>query len=75
MIIIGEIRGEEGAIAFQAMQTGHACMSTFHAASYPSFLQRLSVILFNVPKSYLDNLNVWLLFHGSFANGQTADVS
>ena len=32
-IIIGEIRGEEGAIAFQAMQTGHAAMATFHAAS------------------------------------------
>ena len=32
-IIIGEIRGAEGAIAFQAMQTGHACMATFHAAT------------------------------------------
>ncbi|MFQ5934402.1 MAG: type II/IV secretion system ATPase subunit, partial [Dehalococcoidia bacterium] len=30
-IIIGEIRGEEGAVAFQAMQTGHACMATLHA--------------------------------------------
>jgi len=31
-IIIGEIRGAEGAIAFQAMQTGHSVMATFHAA-------------------------------------------
>src|SRR3990172_12362979 len=27
-ILVGEIRGEEGAIAFQAMQTGHARMAT-----------------------------------------------
>ena len=40
-IIIGEIRGEEGAIAFQAMQTGHACMATFHAASVEKLVQRL----------------------------------
>ncbi|SNQ58885.1 type II/IV secretion system ATPase subunit [Candidatus Methanoperedens nitratireducens] len=32
-IIVGEIRGEEGAVAFQAMQTGHAVLATFHASS------------------------------------------
>ena len=41
-IIIGEIRGEEGAIAFQAMQTGHACMATFHAATVEKLIQRLT---------------------------------
>ena len=41
-IIIGEIRGEEGAIAFQAMQTGHSCMATFHAASVEKLIQRLT---------------------------------
>jgi len=58
VIIVGEIRGVEGAIAFQAMQTGHACMSTFHAASVPKLLQRLTGNPINVPKSYVDNLNV-----------------
>jgi archaeal flagellar protein FlaI len=57
-IIIGEIRGIEGNIAFQAMQTGHACMSTFHAASVPKLIQRLTGNPINVPKSYVDNLNV-----------------
>ena len=58
LIIVGEIRGEEGAIAFQAMQTGHACMSTFHAASVTKLIQRVSGHPINVPKTYVDNLNV-----------------
>jgi flagellar protein FlaI len=58
IIIVGEIRGAEGAIAFQAMQTGHACMSTFHAASVTKLIQRLTGNPINVPKSYVDNLNV-----------------
>jgi len=57
-IIIGEIRGEEGAIAFQAMQTGHACMATFHAASVEKLIQRLTGHPINIPKTYIDNLNL-----------------
>lgn len=57
-IIVGEIRGEEGAIAFQAMQTGHAVMSTFHASSVERLIQRITGNPINIPKSYIDNLNV-----------------
>ena len=57
-IIIGEIRGEEGAIAFQAMQTGHACMATFHAATVEKLIQRLTGHPINIPKTYIDNLNL-----------------
>jgi archaeal flagellar protein FlaI len=57
-IIIGEIRGEEGRIAFQAMQTGHGVLSTFHAASVEKLLQRLTGDPINVPKTYIDNLNL-----------------
>ena len=57
-IIIGEIRGEEGAIAFQAMQTGHACMATFHAATVEKLIQRLTGNPINIPKTYIDNLNL-----------------
>ena len=60
-IIIGEIRGEEGAIAFQAMQTGHACMATFHAASVEKLIQRLTGNQINVPKTYVDNLNMVMI--------------
>ena len=57
-IIIGEIRGEQGAIAFQAMQTGHSCMATFHAASVEKLIQRLTGNPINIPKTYIDNLNL-----------------
>ena len=57
-IIIGEIRGEEGLIAFQAMQTGHSCMATFHASSVQKLIQRLTGSPINVPKTYVDNLNI-----------------
>jgi len=60
-IIIGEIRGEEGAIAFQAMQTGHGVMSTFHAGSVGRLIQRLSGEPINIPKAYIDNLEVALI--------------
>ena len=60
-IIIGEIRGAEGAIAFQAMQTGHSVMATFHAASVERLIQRLTGAPINVPKSYMDNLNICII--------------
>ena len=58
LIVIGEIRGEEGAIAFQAMQTGHAVMATFHASTVEKLIQRMTGSPINVPKVYLDNLNL-----------------
>lgn len=60
-IIVGEIRGVEGAIAFQAMQTGHGVMSTFHAASVEKLIQRLTGDPINIPKTYVDNLDVVLI--------------
>ncbi len=72
-IIIGEIRGEEGLIAFQAMQTGHACMATFHAASVEKLIQRLTGSPINVPKTYIDNLNVVVIQAAvRLANGKAA---
>ena len=60
-IIIGEIRGVEGAIAFQAMQTGHACMATFHASSVEKLIQRLTGNPISIPKTYIDNLNMVII--------------
>jgi flagellar protein FlaI len=60
-ILVGEIRGEEGAIAFQAMQTGHAVMATFHASTVEKLIQRLTGHPIDVPKVYVDNLNVVVL--------------
>ena len=60
-IIIGEIRGKEGNIAFQAMQTGHSCMATFHAASVEKLIQRITGDPISVPRAYIDNLNIAVL--------------
>ena len=56
-IIIGEIRGVEGAIAFQAMQTGHPVVGTFHASNIVKLIQRFTVDPINVPARFFDNLN------------------
>jgi flagellar protein FlaI len=57
-IIVGEIRGAEGAVAFGAMQTGHSVMSTFHASSVEKVIQRLTGNPINIPKTYIDSLNI-----------------
>ncbi|MFW5691006.1 MAG: type II/IV secretion system ATPase subunit [Chloroflexota bacterium] len=57
-IIVGEIRAVEAVVAFQAMQTGHGVMSTFHAASVEKLIQRLTGDPINIPKTYIDNLNL-----------------
>ncbi|MEE8358789.1 MAG: type II/IV secretion system ATPase subunit [Candidatus Hydrothermarchaeales archaeon] len=60
-IIPGEIRGEEGFVAFQAMQTGLPVISTFHAGSVKSMLQRLTGDPINIPPASMSNLNVALI--------------
>ena len=57
-IIVGEIRGAEGNIAFQAMQTGHPVMATFHAADLTRLIQRLTNPPISVPKTNIDSLNI-----------------
>lgn len=73
LIIIGEIRGEEGLIAFQAMQTGHPVMATFHASSVEKLIQRLTGHPISVPKVYVDNLNVVIIQNSvKLPNGKMA---
>jgi flagellar protein FlaI len=72
-IIVGEIRGAEGNIAFQAMQTGHPVISTFHAAHMTSLLQRLTSEPINVPKTHAENLNIGL-FQGAVQGKQGKTV-
>ncbi|HDM88760.1 MAG TPA: flagellar protein FlaI [Candidatus Bathyarchaeota archaeon] len=57
-IIVGEIRGEEGQIAFQAIETGHPVLSTFHAGDLQTLFQRLTSSPINVPKTHINGLNL-----------------
>ncbi|BAK54816.1 type II/IV secretion system ATPase subunit [Sulfurisphaera tokodaii] len=59
-ILVGEIRDKEGNVAFQAMQTGHSVMATFHAANITTLIQRLTGYPIEVPKTYINNLNIAL---------------
>lgn len=43
------------------MQTGHPVMSTFHAGSPHTMIQRLTGDPINVPIAFIDNLNVVLI--------------
>jgi flagellar protein FlaI len=59
-IVVGETRGVEGNYMFQAMQTGHSVMSTFHAPSTRQLIQRFTGDPINVPIRFIDNLNIAL---------------
>ena len=55
------------------MQTGHGVMSTFHAASVEKLMQRLTGDPINVPKTYIDNLDLAVIQSAvRLANGQMA---
>jgi len=60
-IIPGETRGIEGRVVFQAMQTGHPVITTFHAGSVTKVIQRFTGHPINIPKSFMDNLDVVLI--------------
>ncbi|QGN07190.1 hypothetical protein Hrd1104_07680 [Halorhabdus sp. CBA1104] len=59
-IIVGEVRGEEGRMAFQAAQTGHPVMLTFHAADIVSMIQRFTGEPINVPETFMDVADIAL---------------
>jgi flagellar protein FlaI len=60
-IIPGETRGIEGRVVFQAMQTGHPVITTFHAGSVTKVIQRFTGHPINIPKTFMDNLDVVLI--------------
>jgi len=57
-IIVGEIRGREAYVLFQAMATGHTTYSTLHADSPHSLIRRLVNEPINVPRVMLQSLEV-----------------
>ncbi len=69
-IIVGEIRGAEGATAFQAMQTGHPVIATFHASAVKKMIQRLTGDPINIPVTFIDNLNVAMILQAVYVKGK-----
>src|SRR5438093_312247 len=56
-IVVGEVRGKETYTMFQAMATGHPTMSTMHADSVKSMVNRLENPPINTPRILLTALN------------------
>ena len=57
-ILVGEIRGKEAYVLFQAMATGHATYSTVHADSAKSLIHRLEGKPIEIPRVMLQSLDV-----------------
>jgi len=57
-ILVGEIRGQEAYVLFQAMATGHTTYSTFHADSAESLIHRLEGKPIEIPRIMLSSLNI-----------------
>jgi flagellar protein FlaI len=57
-ILVGEIRGKEAYVLFQAMATGHTTYSTFHADSAQSLIHRLEGKPIEIPRVMLQALNI-----------------
>ncbi|MBO3758071.1 MAG: type II/IV secretion system ATPase subunit [Candidatus Brockarchaeota archaeon] len=60
-IVVGEIRGEEAFVLFQAMATGHGGLSTIHAEDLDYAVKRLTSPPMNVAPSYIPLMNVAVL--------------
>ncbi|HEY4699784.1 MAG TPA: type II/IV secretion system ATPase subunit [Nitrososphaerales archaeon] len=57
-LVIGEVRGEEAFVLFQAMATGHGGMCTLHAENLDYAIKRLRSSPMNVAETYIPLMNV-----------------
>jgi flagellar protein FlaI len=57
MIIVGEIRGEEAYVLFQALATGHGGLCTMHADDVETVIKRLTQPPMNIPANILSLMN------------------
>ncbi len=69
-IIVGEIRGREAATLFQAMNTGHAVYSTFHAGDLESAINRLTHDPINVPIAMFVPLDLVAVLNVEYVKGR-----
>jgi flagellar protein FlaI len=57
LILVGEVRGEEAYVLFQALATGHGGMCTMHAEDVETVIQRLTQPPMNIPTGILPLMN------------------
>jgi flagellar protein FlaI len=57
LIIVGEVRGEEAYVLFQALATGHGGLCTIHAEDVETAVKRLTQPPMNIPSSIISLMN------------------
>jgi len=57
LIIVGEVRGEEAYVLFQALATGHGGLCTLHAEDVDTSTKRLTQPPMNIPPSIIPLMN------------------
>lgn len=57
LILVGEIRGEEAYVLFQALATGHGGLCTMHADDVDTVIKRLTQPPMNIPQNILSLMN------------------
>lgn len=61
VIVVGEVRGEEAYVLFQAIATGHSGVTTLHAEDIDAAVKRLTSSPMNIPQSYIPLVNMALV--------------
>ena len=60
VLIVGEIRGQEAYVLFQALATGHGGMCTMHAEDLDSAVKRLTQRPMDIASAYIPLMNIVL---------------
>ncbi|MGQ9565237.1 MAG: type II/IV secretion system ATPase subunit [Candidatus Bathyarchaeales archaeon] len=60
VLIVGEVRGNEAYVLFQALATGHGGMCTMHAENLDSAVKRLTSKPMDIAPSYIPLMNIVL---------------
>lgn len=71
-LIVGEIRGKEAYVMFQAMASGHPSMSTMHAGSVDDVMKRLRTEPINLSPGLLETLDVVIIMVHARERGKSA---
>jgi flagellar protein FlaI len=60
VLIVGEVRGQEAYVLFQALATGHGGMCTMHAENLDSAIKRLTQKPMDISPAYIPLMNIIL---------------
>ena len=60
VLIVGEVRGQEAYVLFQALATGHGGMCTMHAENLDSAVKRLTQKPMDISPAYIPLMNIVL---------------